>query len=125
MLVRVDGQLKDGVTAKDIILASSARSHRRRHRSVIDMRARHPLAVDGGRMTICNMSIEGGARAGLISPDEKTYASQGQAEGAQGHGLGHGAKVWETLFTEEGAHFDRTVVLDANPAADRLLGHVA
>ena len=93
MRVTVDGKLPAGVTAKDIILAiigeigtAGGTGH------VIEYagEAIRALSMEG-RMTVCNMSIEGGARAGMIAPDETTFAyHQGPAEGAQGRGLGHG-----------------------------------
>ena len=117
MLVRVDGQLKDGVTAKDIILAIIGEIGTAGGTgSVIEYagEAIRSLSMEG-RMTICNMSIEGGARAGLIAPDEKTYAYlKGKPKAPKGMAWDMAQKYWETLFTEEGAHFDRTVVLDAN-----------
>ena len=67
-------------------------------------------------MTVCNMSIEGGARAGLIAPDEKTFAYlEGPAQGAEGRAVGcRRVAYWETLRTDDGAHFDHEIVrLDA------------
>ncbi len=109
--------LPDGVTAKDIILAiigeigtAGGTGH------VIEYagEAIRALSMEG-RMTVCNMSIEGGARAGLVAPDEKTYAYlKGRPKAPKGAGLGRGAvRYWETLRTDEGAHFDREVRLDA------------
>jgi 3-isopropylmalate/(R)-2-methylmalate dehydratase large subunit len=65
-----------------------------------------------GRMTVCNMTIEGGARAGMIAPDQRRPMTQGPAHGAQG-ASGMALKYWETLFTDEGAHFDKVITLDA------------
>ena len=79
-----------------------------------------------GRMTVCNMSIEGGARAGLIAPDEKTFAYlEGPAEGAEGRGLGcRRVRYWKTLQSDEGAHFDKEIRARRRAAAaDRHLGH--
>jgi 3-isopropylmalate/(R)-2-methylmalate dehydratase large subunit len=71
------------------------------------------LSVEG-RMTVCNMSIEGGARAGMIAPDEKTYAFiKGRPKAPKGAAWEMAMKYWETLATDEGAHFDRIVRLDA------------
>jgi len=68
-----------------------------------------------GRMTVCNMSIEGGARAGLVAPDEKTYAYlAGRPKAPQGANWDAARRYWDTLNTDEGAHFDRIVKLDAN-----------
>jgi 3-isopropylmalate/(R)-2-methylmalate dehydratase large subunit len=67
-----------------------------------------------GRMTVCNMSIEGGARAGLIAPDEKTYAYiEGRPRAPKGKAWDMAKAYWEDLPSDEGAHFDREVVLDA------------
>ena len=67
-----------------------------------------------GRMTVCNMSIEGGARAGLIAPDEKTYAYlKGRPQAPKGEAWDAAMRYWETLRSDEGAHFDRDVRLDA------------
>jgi len=65
-------------------------------------------------MTVCNMSIEGGARAGLIAPDEKTYAYlKDRPKAPKGEAWDRAVAYWKTLYTEEGAHFDREVRLDA------------
>jgi len=65
-------------------------------------------------MTVCNMSIEGGARAGMIAPDEKTYAFiKGRPKAPKGAAWDMAMKYWETLHTDDGAHFDRVVTLDA------------
>ena len=116
MLVRVDGALGEGVSAKDIILAiigeigtAGGTGH------VIEYSgdAIRALSMEG-RMTVCNMSIEGGARAGLIAPDEKTYAYlMGRPKTPTGEKWDAARRYWDTLNTEDGASFDRTVVLDA------------
>ena len=65
-------------------------------------------------MTVCNMSIEGGARAGMIAPDEKTYAYlKGRPKAPKGAAWDMAMRYWETLQTDEGAHFDREIRLDA------------
>jgi 3-isopropylmalate/(R)-2-methylmalate dehydratase large subunit len=67
-----------------------------------------------GRMTVCNMTIEGGARAGLIAPDEKTFAYvQDRPRAPKGKALEMAMEYWKTLHTDEGAHFDKEVRLDA------------
>jgi 3-isopropylmalate/(R)-2-methylmalate dehydratase large subunit len=69
-----------------------------------------------GRMTVCNMTIEAGARAGMIAPDKKTYAYfEGRPRAPKGADLGQGRRAyWDTLQTDEGAHFDAKIVrLDA------------
>ncbi len=117
MEVRIEGQLAPGVTAKDVILAFIAK-----------------IGVAGGtgyvleycgstirsmqmeeRMTICNMSIEAGARAGLIAPDEKTYQYlKGRQYAPQGSDWDRQVQHWQNLATEEGASYDRTVYMDAS-----------
>jgi 3-isopropylmalate/(R)-2-methylmalate dehydratase large subunit len=116
MLVRVDGQLPPGVTAKDIILAIIGEIGTAGGTgSVIEYagEAIRALSMEG-RMTVCNMSIEGGARAGLIAPDEKTYAYiKGRPKAPTGEAWDRALAYWESLKTDDGAHYDRTVVLDA------------
>ena len=112
----VDGELPDGVTAKDIILAiigeigtAGGTGH------VIEYagEAIRSLSMEG-RMTVCNMSIEGGARAGMIAPDDITYAYiEGRPRAPKGKAWDMARAYWDTLVTDEGAHFDRVVTLDA------------
>ncbi|WP_099867172.1 3-isopropylmalate dehydratase large subunit [Pararhizobium haloflavum] len=116
MLVRVDGKLPEGVTAKDIILAiigeigtAGGTGH------VIEFagEAIRELSMEG-RMTVCNMTIEGGARAGLIAPDEKTFAYiKDRPRAPKGMAWDMALEYWKTLKSDEGAHFDKVVVLDA------------
>ena len=116
MLVQVDGVLPAGVTAKDIILAiigeigtAGGTGH------VIEYagEAIRALSMEG-RMTICNMSIEGGARAGLIAPDEKTFAYlKDRPKAPKGAMWDQAVAYWRTLTSDAGAHFDRVVTLDA------------
>ncbi len=117
MLVRVDGVAPKGVGAKDIILAIIGEIGTAGGTgSVIEYagEAIRALSMEG-RMTVCNMSIEGGARAGMIAPDEKTYAFiKGRPKAPKGAAWDMAMTYWETLATDEGAHFDRTVVLDAS-----------
>ena len=116
MLVRVDGVAPKGVGAKDIILAIIGEIGTAGGTgSVIEYagEAIRALSMEG-RMTVCNMSIEGGARAGMIAPDEKTYAYiKGRPKAPKGAAWDMAMKYWEGLHTDEGALFDRTVVLDA------------
>jgi 3-isopropylmalate/(R)-2-methylmalate dehydratase large subunit len=116
MLVRVDGQLPEGVTAKDIILAIIGEIGTAGGTGyVIEYagEAIRSLSMEG-RMTICNMSIEGGARAGLIAPDETTFAYiKGRPKAPTGKAWDMAMDYWKTLHTDEGAHFDKVVVLDA------------
>ena len=116
MLVRVDNSLPEGVTAKDIILAiigeigtAGGTGH------VIEFagQAIRELSMEG-RMTVCNMTIEGGARAGLIAPDEKALAYlKGRPMAPKGEHWDKAVEHWKTLFSDEGAHFDKVIVLDA------------
>ncbi|MEO1702987.1 MAG: 3-isopropylmalate dehydratase large subunit [Pseudomonadota bacterium] len=116
MLVRVDGTAPEGVTAKDIILAiigeigtAGGTGH------VIEFAgdAIKALSMEG-RMTVCNMTIEGGARAGLIAPDETTFAYiKDKPRAPTGTAWDMAMDYWKTLLTDEGAHFDKIVTLDA------------
>ncbi|RWL99114.1 MAG: 3-isopropylmalate dehydratase large subunit [Mesorhizobium sp.] len=116
MLVRVDGQLPEGVTAKDIILAIIGEIGTAGGTGyVIEYagEAIRSLSMEG-RMTICNMSIEGGARAGLIAPDETTFAYvKDKPRAPKGAAWDAALAYWKTLHSDEGAHFDKVVVLDA------------
>ena len=116
MLVRVDGQLPEGVTAKDIVLAIIGEIGTAGGTGyVIEYagEAIRALSMEG-RMTICNMSIEGGARAGLIAPDETTFAYvKDKPRAPKGEAWDAALAYWKTLHTDEGAHFDKVVVLDA------------
>jgi 3-isopropylmalate/(R)-2-methylmalate dehydratase large subunit len=116
MRVTVDGKLPAHVTAKDIILAIIGEIGTAGGTgSVIEYagEAIRDLSMEG-RMTVCNMSIEGGARAGMIAPDEKTYAFiEGRPKAPKGQAWDMALKYWQTLATDEGAHFDREVRLDA------------
>jgi 3-isopropylmalate/(R)-2-methylmalate dehydratase large subunit len=117
MSVTVDGELAPGVSAKDIILAviaqigtNGAAGH------VIEYRgsAIEALSMEA-RMTICNMSIEAGAKAGLIAPDRTTFDFlQGRPHAPQGADWDDAVEYWSTLRTDEGAVFDSEVVLDAS-----------
>src|ERR671930_106407 len=110
MLVRVDGQLPPGVTAKDIILSIIGEIGTAGGTGyVIEYagEAIRSLSMEG-RMTVCNMSIEGGARAGLIAPDETTFAYiAGRPKAPKGERWDMAMEYWRTLQTDQGAHFDR------------------
>ncbi|MBB3594519.1 3-isopropylmalate/(R)-2-methylmalate dehydratase large subunit [Rhizobium sp. BK529] len=116
MLVQVDGQLPPGVTAKDIVLAIIGEIGTAGGTGyVIEYagEAIRSLSMEG-RMTICNMSIEGGARAGLIAPDEITFEYiKGKPRAPKGEALEQAIAYWKTLKSDEGAHFDRIVKLNA------------
>ena len=114
--VRVEGQLRAGVTAKDIILALLARIG-------VGGGTGHVIEYTGAairsltmeeRMTICNMSIEGGARAGMIAPDEITFHYMNGKEFApQGEQWERRLARWKTLPTDEGATYDKSITIDA------------
>ncbi len=116
MLVRVDGKLPAHSTAKDIILAVIGEIGTAGGTgSVIEFagEAIRDLSMEG-RMTVCNMTIEGGARAGMIAPDEKAYAYlKGRPMAPRGKAWDAARRYWDTLKTDAGAHFDRVVTLDA------------
>jgi 3-isopropylmalate/(R)-2-methylmalate dehydratase large subunit len=115
--VRVDGQLMPGVTAKDIILALCAEigtGGATGHVIEYTGSAIRNLDMDG-RMTVCNMSIEAGARAGMIAPDETTFAYlEGRDYAPKGTEWDVAVERWKELRTDEGATYDKTVVIDAS-----------
>ncbi len=116
MSVTVDGEIPAGVTAKDVILAIIGQigtgggiGH------VIEYRgsAIRSLSMEG-RMTVCNMSIEAGAKAGLIAPDDTTFEYlKSRANAPQGVSWDAAVADWRTLITDDGAKFDKEVVIDA------------
>lgn len=120
MEVRVDGELGPGVTAKDLILhiigiigAAGGTGH------VIEYRgpAFEALSIEE-RLTVCNMSIEAGARAGLIAPDEKTFAYlKGRPMAPKGDAWDEAVAYWRTLHSDTGAVFDKSVTIDASEIA--------
>jgi 3-isopropylmalate/(R)-2-methylmalate dehydratase large subunit len=117
MAVRVDGQLQPGVTAKDIILAVIAKigiGGGTGHVFEYMGSAIRGLSMEG-RMTVCNMSIEGGARAGMVAPDDTTFEYIKGCPGApQGDAWDKAVAAWRDLPTDEAATFDAEVVLDAD-----------
>ena len=112
----VDGKLPPGVTAKDIILAiigeigtAGATGHALEYAG----EAIRSLSMEG-RMTVCNMSVEAGARAGFIAPDEKAFAYlKDRPRSPKGNLWDQAIRYWETLHSDEGARFDREIRLDA------------
>jgi 3-isopropylmalate/(R)-2-methylmalate dehydratase large subunit len=117
MLVQVDGTLAGGVTPKDIVLAIIGEIGTAGGTgSVIEYAGEAFRAMSmEGRMTVCNMSIEGGARAGMVAPDEKAFAYlRDRPKAPKGEMWDRALRYWETLRTDDGAHFDRVVKLDAN-----------
>jgi 3-isopropylmalate/(R)-2-methylmalate dehydratase large subunit len=116
MLVRVDGRLPEGVTAKDIILAIIGEIGAAGGTGYVMEYAGEAIRALSmeGRMTICNMSIEGGARAGLIAPDETTFAYvKDKPRAPKGKAWDMALDYWKTLKSDEGAQVDKVVVLDA------------
>ena len=115
--VRIDGTPARGVTAKDLILAVIAQNG-------VQGGTGHVFEYTGeairgldmeGRMTVCNMSIEGGARAGMIAPDESTFAFlKGRPHAPQGGDWDRAVVDWKTLATDDGAQYDRSITLDAS-----------
>ena len=115
--VRIDGQMPDGVVSKDVILALLAKIG-------IDVGTGHVFEYRGdtisslsmeARMTICNMSIEGGARAGMVAPDDTTFEYlAGRPFVPQGADWEQALETWKQLPTDEGAMFDKAVTLDAS-----------
>ncbi len=117
MEIRVNGPLPLGVTAKDLILGIIGRIG-------IDGAVGHVIEYTGeairslsmeGRMTVCNMSIEGGGRAGMIAPDDTTFEYvRGRPKAPQGAQFNAAIEQWRQLPTDSGATFDRTVEVDAS-----------
>jgi 3-isopropylmalate/(R)-2-methylmalate dehydratase large subunit len=120
MLVEVNGTLPPGCTAKDVVLAiigkigtAGGTGH------VIEYAGSVIRALDmAGRLTVCNMSIEGGARAGLIAPDETTFAYiKGRPFAPQGEDFDRAVAYWKTLPSDPGAHYDTIVRIDGSEIA--------
>ncbi|MER3453425.1 MAG: 3-isopropylmalate dehydratase large subunit [Armatimonadota bacterium] len=116
MAVTVEGELRPGVSAKDVILAVIGRigtgggvGH------VIEYRGSAICSLSmEGRMTVCNMTIEAGARAGMVAPDDVTFAYlEGRPFAPRGSHWERALDVWRSLVTDEGARFDREVFIDA------------
>jgi 3-isopropylmalate/(R)-2-methylmalate dehydratase large subunit len=116
MAITVDGDLPAGVTAKDIILAVIARIGTGGGQGyVLEYRgsAIRGLSMEG-RMTICNMSIEAGARAGMVAPDDTTFAYlKGREHAPQGEEWDRALEYWRTLVTDPDAVYDAEAVIDA------------
>jgi len=117
MRISMDGALQDGVTAKDLVLAiigeigtAGGTGH------VIEFtgEAIRSLSMEG-RMSICNMTIEGGARAGMIAPDDVTYAYlKDRPKAPKGKAWDEARRYWDSLLTEDDAFFDTEVRIDCN-----------
>ncbi|WEG07399.1 3-isopropylmalate dehydratase large subunit [Microbacterium horticulturae] len=116
MAITVEGALKPGVTAKDVILAVIAKIGTNGGQGyVLEYRgsAIRSLSMEG-RMTMCNMSIEAGARAGMVAPDETTFAYlKGRPHAPQGQDWDDAVDYWRTLPSDEGAVYDAEVFIDA------------
>jgi 3-isopropylmalate/(R)-2-methylmalate dehydratase large subunit len=116
MLIRVDGELPIGITAKDVVLAIIGRigtAGGTGHVVEYAGSAIRGLSMEG-RMTVCNMTIEAGARAGLIAPDETTFEYlKGRPYVPKGAAWEQAVRFWRTLPSDPGARYDREVVLDA------------
>jgi 3-isopropylmalate/(R)-2-methylmalate dehydratase large subunit len=118
--IRINGKLGEGVTAKDVILAIIGRYG-------VDVGTGYIIEFTGEvirnmsmeeRMTICNMSIEAGARAGLVSPDETTFAYlRGRKYAPKGEEFEKAVERWRALATDEGAEYDKTIEIDASTIA--------
>ncbi len=117
MAINVEGTLRPGVTAKDIILAIIAKIGASGGQGyVLEYRgsAIRALSMEA-RMTICNMSIEAGARAGMVAPDETTFAYlKGRPHAPEGEDWDAAVEYWKTLKSDEGAEFDVEVFLNAD-----------
>jgi 3-isopropylmalate/(R)-2-methylmalate dehydratase large subunit len=117
MAITVEGEAPPDVTAKDIMLGILHRigtgggvGHAIEYRG----EAIRNLSMEG-RMTICNMTIEGGGRAGMVAPDEKTYSYiEGRPHAPKGRAWEEALEYWQSLPTDEGAIFDKEVVIDAS-----------
>lgn len=116
MLIRVDGKPPEGCTGKDIMLAIIGKIGTAGGTGyVMEFAGEAIRALDmAGRLTICNMSIEAGARAGLVAPDETTFAYiKGRPFAPKGADFDAAVAYWKTLPSDEGAHYDKMVVLKA------------
>jgi 3-isopropylmalate/(R)-2-methylmalate dehydratase large subunit len=116
MRATVNGKLPEGVTAKDIILAiigEIGTAGGTGYALEYAGDAITALSMEG-RMTVCNMSVEGGAKAGFIAPDQKTYDYlKGRPKAPKAKDWDAAMRYWETLRSDDGAHFDREITLDA------------
>ena len=120
MLVQVDGTLAPGVTAKDVVLAIIGRiGTAGGNGHVIEYGGEVIRGLDmAGRLTVCNMSIEAGARAGMVAPDDTTFDYiRGRPYAPQGEAFDRAVEYWRTLPSDPGAHYDRVVTLHADDIA--------
>ncbi len=117
MAVTIDGELPDGVTAKDVVLALIAKVGTGGGQGyIVEYRGSTIDAMSmEGRMTICNMSVEWGAKAGMIAPDETTFAYlEGRPHAPTGADWDAAVAHWKTLYTDDDAVFDAEIFLDAS-----------
>jgi len=123
MAITVDGELRNGATAKDVILAIIGKIGTGGGiGSMVEYRGSviRSLSMEG-RMTICNMSIEAGAKAGMVAPDDTTFAYvEGKPFAPKGELWNEALDDWRTLPTDEGATFDHEVYLDGNEIAPHV-----
>ncbi|WP_413795994.1 3-isopropylmalate dehydratase large subunit [Aeromonas dhakensis] len=123
MRISVNGKLSDGISAKDVVLAIIGRvGHAGGTGYVVEFAGE---AIEGltmeGRMTVCNMAIELGAKAGMIAPDQTTIDYiRGKEFAPKGEALEQAITYWQSLKSDEGAHFDAEVVLDAADIAPQV-----
>jgi 3-isopropylmalate/(R)-2-methylmalate dehydratase large subunit len=123
MLIRYEGELAFGVTAKDLILGTIGQIG-------TDGAVGHVVEYAGpaiealsmeGRMTVCNMTIEGGGRAGMIAPDETTFAYvEGRPAAPQGADFADAVARWRELHTDPGASFEKELVIDASALSPQV-----
>ncbi|MGD1924118.1 MAG: 3-isopropylmalate dehydratase large subunit [Paracoccaceae bacterium] len=117
MKVEITGTLPPGVTAKDItltVIGKTGTAGGTGHVIEYCGEAIRGLSMEG-RMTVCNMAIEGGARAGLVAPDEKTFEYlKGRPYAPQGEMWDKAVAYWKTLFTDDGSHFDKVITIDGS-----------
>lgn len=120
MKVEITGKLAEGVTAKDITMTVIGRTGTAGGTGyVIEYcgEAIRDLSMEG-RMTVCNMAIEGGARAGLIAPDQKTFDYvKGRPHAPKGEAFDQALAYWKTLYSDDDAHWDLVVTIDASEIA--------
>ncbi|WP_128254844.1 3-isopropylmalate dehydratase large subunit [Falsirhodobacter deserti] len=120
MKVEITGSLPPGVTAKDItltVIGLTGTAGGTGHVIEYCGQAIRELSMEG-RMTVCNMAIEGGARAGLIAPDETTFAyCKGRPNAPKGEQWDAAVAYWKTLFSDEGAHYDKVITIRAEDIA--------
>ena len=117
MLIRVEGELQSGVSPKDLVLAiigEIGTAGGTGHVIEYSGEAIKNLSMEG-RMTVCNMSIEAGARAGMIAPDQTTFDYlQGKPMAPKGKDWDLALEWWKSLPSDENAHYDKTIIINAN-----------